>query len=124
MTVSITRTTSGDTDLIIASDQLTGNDFAAISVNAVVDYTSTIKRVADSLELLNQQLTGIDAKLASIDYHIQNIGGGAFGDVAMYKLFIEQGGILDNANDVDGEKVVQAIAQLKAYQEKIMKLNE
>lgn len=110
MAVNITRTTSGDAEVVVASDQLTGNDFAATAVDVAIDYTAAINRIADSLE--------------SIDYALRTLqfGQDPFGSVALYKLFIEQGGILDNSSNVDGETMAKAKAELKVYTEKIAAL--
>ena len=119
MAVNITRSTSGSAEIIVASDQMSGNDFAAVSVDVVVDYTAAVNRMADALD-------AIILRLESIDAHIQEqqniVASDPFGSVALYKLFIEQGGILDTSKSVDGETMVKSQNELKIYHDKITEL--
>jgi hypothetical protein len=116
MAVTINKQIVDNTPVIVASDQITGNDFGSVAVDTSIDYTGQLERIAVSLESIAislQSLTGDGGVIGSTEI---------FGNIAMYKLFIEQGRILDKADAVDGETAVKAANEVAVYRRKLQDL--
>jgi hypothetical protein len=121
----------------------------ATGVSVAIDYTEFYTRIATALETLvtnstaiktaietiATQQTTIATKLTEIETYQQRIkelaeGSGIHfvgpwewvGLLSLYKLFIEEGKILEETNNVSAEKLAEALAKFNQYKDKVNSL--
>ncbi len=118
-------------------------------VSVAIDYTLYYDRIATALETIATnstaiktavesiatQQTTIATKLTAIETYQQRIkelaeGTGVHfvgpwewvGLLSLYKLFIEEGKILEETNNVSAEKLAEALAKFNQYKDKVNSL--
>ena len=111
-------------------------------VDVEIDYSTYYERLATALETIAtnsstmvQKITTIAEKQTSMETYqkkLKELGEGPgihvvgpwewVGLLSLYKLFIEEGKILEETNNVSAEKLAQALAKFNQYKDKVNSL--
>ena len=128
----VTSETSGATGVSVAIDYTEFYTRIATALETLVTNSTAIKT---AIETIATQQTTIATKLTEIETYQQRIkelaeGSGIHfvgpwewvGLLSLYKLFIEEGKILEETNNVSAEKLAEALAKFNQYKDKVNSL--
>lgn len=128
----VTSETSGATGVSVAIDYTEFYTRIATALETLVTNSTAIKT---AIETIATQQTTIATKLTEIETYQQRIkelaeGSGIHfvgpwewvGLLSLYKLFIEEGKILEETNNVSAEKLAEALAKFNQYKDKVSSL--
>ena len=128
----VTSETSGATGVSVAIDYTEFYTRIATALETLVTNSTAIKT---EIETIATQQTTIATKLTEIETYQQRIkelaeGSGIHfvgpwewvGLLSLYKLFIEEGKILEETNNVSAEKLAEALAKFNQYKDKVNSL--